>query len=299
MFERDVTKGPSSLGFSMKEALFYKKLDTGALECFLCPHHCRIHEDHRGLCGVRINKDGKLYSLNYGKISSIALDPIEKKPLYHFHPKTYILSVGTIGCNFACHFCQNWSISKNLNTPTQPLSCSDLIEKAKSVDSFGIAYTYNEPFIWYEYVYEAAQLAKKAGLANVLVTNGFVEREPLEEILPFIDAMNIDLKSIRDDFYRNICQGRLAPVLETIKRAKKSCHIELTNLIIPTLNDSDADLIDLVEWVYHEVGDEVPVHFSRYFPCYKMTIPPTPKETLQRAQDIAVKKLKYVYLGNI
>ncbi len=283
----------------MKEALFYKKLDGKALRCLLCPHSCHIQEGRHGLCGVRLNKEGKLYSINYGRVSSIALDPIEKKPLYHFHPKSYILSVGTQGCNFACQFCQNWSISKNLDVLTEPVSSLELIEKAKDAGSFGIAYTYNEPFIWYEFVYETVQLARKAGLANVLVTNGFVNQEPLEEILPFIDAMNIDLKSIRDDFYKKICQGRLEPVLKTIKRAKQACHIELTNLIIPTLNDSDDDLVDLVEWVYHELGDEVPLHFSRYFPCYKMSIPSTPKETLQKAQRIALKKLKYVYLGNI
>lgn len=283
----------------MKEALFYRKLNETTLECLLCPHFCHIRDGQRGLCGVRVNKGSKLYTSNYGNISSLALDPVEKKPLYHFHPGTQILSVGTIGCNFACHFCQNWGISKNLSAPTEFMPCADLIAEASQAHSFGIAYTYNEPFIWYEYVYEAAQLAKKAGLDNVLVTNGFVNNDPLERILPFIDAMNIDLKSIREEFYEKICHGRLAPVLETIKRAKKSCHVELTNLIIPTLNDSDEDLTALVDWIYGHLGDEVPLHFSRYFPCYKMEISPTPKETLLRAQEIALRKLKYVYLGNI
>ncbi|MFH1692575.1 MAG: AmmeMemoRadiSam system radical SAM enzyme [Candidatus Omnitrophota bacterium] len=283
----------------MKEALFYKKIKEDMVECLLCPHFCHICDGQTGICGVRINKGGTLYTANYGNISSLALDPIEKKPLYHFHPGERILSVGTVGCNFACRFCQNWNISKDVNSATEFMSCADLVTKASELHSFGIAYTYNEPFIWYEYVYEAAQLGKKAGLDNVLVTNGFVNLAPLEKILPFIDAMNIDLKSIQDDFYQKICHGRLNPVLETIKLAKKSCHVELTNLIVPTLNDSDQDLTDLVGWIYDNLGPAVPLHFSRYFPCYKMTLPPTPKETLLRAQKIALQKLKYVYLGNI
>lgn len=283
----------------MEEALFYRNLDEKNVECLLCPHDCHIQEGKSGICAVRVNKGGKLYTLNYGRISSLALDPIEKKPLYHFHPGHFILSAGTVGCNFSCPFCQNWSISKTIDARTEFLSPQELVAKAKEVKSFGIAYTYNEPFIWYEYVFKAAQAAKKAGLDNVLVTNGFVNQKPFEEILPLIDAMNIDLKSIRDDFYRKVCGGRLSPVLKTIAAAKQSCHVELTNLIIPTLNDSDEDLIDLVDWIYENIGDEVPLHFSRYFPCYKMTIPATPKETLQKAEKIARKKLKHVYLGNV
>jgi pyruvate formate lyase activating enzyme len=209
------------------------------------------------------------------------------------------LSAGTVGCNLSCLFCQNWSISKECQAPTESVSSAEIVDKARQLNSFGIAYTYNEPFIWYEFVLETARLARQAGLKNVLVTNGFVSPEPLKEILPLIDAMNIDLKSIRDEFYRKVCSGSVAPVLETIKTSCKSCHVELTNLIIPTLNDSEKDLTDLVDWVYENAGDSVPLHFSRYFPCYKMTIPPTPKETLLKAEEIARKKLKYVHLGNI
>lgn len=283
----------------MHEALYYEKLDNAKVKCRLCPHNCVIPEERRGICGVRINKGGTLFSEIYGEITSLALDPVEKKPLYHFHPGEYILSAGTKGCNLSCSFCQNWRISKNIDAPTEAVTPSGLVEKAVKSKSFGIAYTYNEPFIWYEFISDTARLAKKAALANVLVTNGFVNMPPLEGILPFIDAMNIDLKSFNDDFYRKTCGGRLDPVLETIKRSVRSCHVELTTLLIPTVNDSGEELERLVDWVYENAGEEVPLHFSRYFPCYKMDIPPTTMESLRRAERIAKKKLKYVYLGNV
>lgn len=283
----------------MHEALHYEKLEDIKVHCRLCPHNCVISEGKRGICGVRINNGGTLFSEVYGKITSIALDPVEKKPLYHFHPGEYILSVGTKGCNLCCSFCQNWQISKNISAPTEEITSEALIKKAKELGSFGIAYTYNEPFIWYEFVLDTARLAKKAGLSNVLVTNGFVNIPPLEGILPYIDAMNIDLKSFNDDFYKKTCGGRLQPVLETIKRSVRSCHVELTTLIIPTLNDSEEELTGLVDWVYKNAGEGTPLHLSRYFPCYKMTLPPTPVVSLERAERIAKKKLKHVYLGNI
>jgi pyruvate formate lyase activating enzyme len=282
----------------MKEALYYERNEGKTVTCRLCPHRCRIAVGRRGLCGVRENRAGVLFSMNYGRVSSIALDPVEKKPLYHFHPGEFILSVGSVGCNLSCLFCQNWSISKEVETPTQAMSADKIIAQAKRLGSFGIAYTYNEPFISYEFVLETAARTKEAGLKNVLVTNGYVAQEPLEEILPYIDAMNIDLKSIRDEFYRKVCGGRVAEVQRTIEAAAPRCHVELTNLIIPTLNDSEEDLRDLVDWVCDKAGAHVPLHFSRYFPCYKMTLPPTPRETLQKAQDIAKKRLKYVYVGN-
>ena len=282
-----------------KEALFYERLNDGKVKCNLCPHSCQIAEDKLGICGVRKNIRGKLFSLIYSEITSIALDPIEKIPLYHYHPVEFIISIGTKGCNLKCGFCQNASIYQDLNVPTQKISSEALIEKAKYMHSFGIAYTYNEPFIWYEFVLDTARLAKEKGIENVLVTNGFVNKEPLRDILPFIGAMNIDLKSIEDSFYRKVCKGALNPVLETIKEAKKYCHIELTNLIVPTLNDSEENLTRLVDWVYKNTGEDTPIHFSRYFPCYKFDIPPTSVVTLKLAEKIAKKKLKHVYLGNI
>jgi pyruvate formate lyase activating enzyme len=283
----------------MKEALYYDKLEGERVCCFLCPHFCRIKEGGIGFCGVRKNIGGALFSLNYGRVASIALDPVEKKPLYRFHPGEYVLSAGTVGCNLSCLFCQNWSLSKEVNAPTEAMTSEELIVKAKQLDSFGIAYTYNEPFIWYEFVVETAQKAREQGLKNVLVTNGYVTLEPLKKLLPYIDAMNIDIKSIRNEFYQKVCSGSVKEVLETIKTSAQHCHVELTNLIIPTLNDSEKDITDLTDWIYENCGEAVPLHFSRYFPCYKMTLPPTPKETLVRAEKIARKKLKYVYLGNI
>jgi pyruvate formate lyase activating enzyme len=283
----------------MKEALYYESLSERRVRCLLCPHNCIIFEDKTGFCGVRKNIGAKLYSLIYGQITSIALDPVEKKPLYHWHPGEFILSVGTKGCNFKCGFCQNWTISQNLDCPTEEVTSEYLVREAKRLNSFGIAYTYNEPFIGYEFVLDTARLAKKAGLENVLVTNGYINLEPLEELLPYVDAANIDLKSIEDSFYKNICKGSLNSVLEVIKRMHKACHVELTNLVIPTLNDKEANFIKLVDWIYENLGDSVPLHFSRYFPCYKFEIPPTPLKTLKRAEEIAKKKLKYVYLGNV
>jgi pyruvate formate lyase activating enzyme len=284
----------------MKEARYYEKLPARRVHCHLCPQECVISEGRRGACGVRINKEGTLYAETYGKTSSIALDPIEKKPIYNYHPGEYILSLGTKGCNLHCSFCQNWTISQDApQVPVKDITSEEVVKKAKESGSFGIAYTYNEPFIWYEFVLETAKVAKKSGLENVLVTNGYVNSPPLEEMLPFIGAMNIDLKSIDEDFYANICKGKLKPVLEAIKRSAKACHVELTNLIIPTLNDSEGSITRLVDWVHENVGSEVPLHFSRYFPCYKMDLPPTPLATLKMAEAIARKKLKYVYLGNV
>lgn len=283
----------------MKEALFYKNAGSGKLECLLCPHRCTISDGKKGACGVRVNKGGKLYSLNYAKVSSLALDPIEKKPLYRYHPGEFILSAGTVGCNLSCEFCQNWSISKVTDAHVESMAAEELVSQAKRSGSFGIAYTYNEPFIWYEFVYECAVLAKKEGLENVLVTNGYVMPEPLKEILPLIGAMNIDLKSSKDSFYKDVCSASLGPVQDTIRRVQKKCHVELTNLIIPDLNDSKEDITDLVDWVYDNLGSEVPLHLSRYFPNYKMMRPPTPLAVLEKAKEIASKKLKYVYLGNV
>jgi pyruvate formate lyase activating enzyme len=282
-----------------QEASYYKKIDAATVQCFLCPHECRIREGQAGFCGVRQNEGGKLEALNYGRVASVALDPIEKKPLYRYHGGETILSVGTVGCNLSCLFCQNWSISKEVQTPTEPMTSREVVAKAKELGSFGIAYTYNEPFMWFEFVLETARLARKEKLENVLVTNGYVNPRPLEELLPYIDAMNIDIKSMEDAFYRKVCSGSVAEVLATIKMSAKICHVELTNLIIPTLNDSDDHFKKLTDWIYENLGPDVPLHFSRYFPCYKMTLSPTPKATLERAAAIARKKLTHVYLGNI
>jgi len=281
------------------EAAFYRKLDSDSVQCVLCPRYCRISKEKTGFCGVRQNKGGKLYSLVYGKTTGVAVDPIEKKPLYHFHPREVIFSLGTRGCNLACTFCQNWHISQNPNAYLEEITSEEVVNEAARLKTCGIAYTYNEPFIWYEFVRDTAKLAKQRGLENVLVTNGYVNPQPLKEILPLISAMNIDLKALDDNFYKNICKGALTPVLDTIKTANQSCHIELTNLIIPTLNDSDENIEALSKWIHDNAGADTPLHLSRYFPCYELEIPPTPVETLKRAQSIAKKRLKFVYLGNV
>jgi len=211
-----------------------------------------------------------------------------------------VLSLGTIGCNFTCAFCQNWTISQaNIkDVQVEELSPEKAIELALKNNSPAICYTYSEPLIWYEYVLDTAKLAKENNLKNILVTNGFINREPLIKLLPFIDAMNIDLKSFRDSFYQKYCKGNLAPVLHTIELSKKYCHIEITNLIILGLNDSEEEIKEMVDWIY-SLDQKTPLHFSRYFPSYKMNIPATPISTLYKARDIAKKKLKYVYIGNI
>lgn len=282
----------------MKEALFYEKKENDKVQCFLCPHDCVISDDKTGICRVRINKGGTLYSAIYEEVTSISMDPIEKKPLYHFYPGSHILSIGTNGCNLRCSFCQNWSISQVENSGREKITSERLIVIAKKEKSIGIAYTYNEPFIWYEFVIETARTIKKNGLNNVLVTNGFINEKPLVELLPYIDAMNIDIKSIKDDFYKDVCKGRLNPVKRTIEISAKKCHIELTNLIIPGLNDTREEIQELVDWIA-SVDSEMPFHISKYFPQYRADNKETPEETLKMAEEIAKKKLKYVYIGNI
>jgi pyruvate formate lyase activating enzyme len=257
-----------------------------------------IGEGKSGFCRARINKDGRLFSSIYGETTSIALDPIEKKPLYHFFPTTQILSLGPLGCSFSCVFCQNWHISQDV-APTRYLSPDEVVRTAKEHSSIGIAYTYSEPLIWYEYVLDTSRTAREEGLKNVLVTNGYINEGPLQELLPFIDAMNLDIKSFNPEFYKRYCSGELGPVLKTAKIAKKMVLLEVTNLVIPTLNDGEEDIRGLVDWVAVELGRDTPLHFSRYFPHYKLKIEPTPISTLMRAWEIATQKLDYVYVGNI
>ncbi|MDD2444057.1 MAG: AmmeMemoRadiSam system radical SAM enzyme [Desulfotomaculaceae bacterium] len=285
----------------MREAMYYEKKEDNTVACLLCPHLCKIREGKSGICGVRQNKEGILFAINYGKVTSYGLDPIEKKPLYHFYPGSLILSFGSAGCNLGCEFCQNWQIAHGAPQSTD-FSPERVVEQARQealrgYSNIGIAYTYNEPFMWYEFVLDTARLAKKAGLKNVMVTNGFVREDPLREILPFIDAMNIDVKSFTDEFYRKTCKGRLAPVLRTVEIAHRECHVELTTLLVTGLNDSPEEIRRLVDWIA-SLDKEIPLHLSRYFPGYKLNLPATPLETLLQARDIAGEKLSYVYIGN-
>lgn len=288
----------------MKEAMFYEKGKFGGVHCFLCPHNCVIAQGELGICGVRKNLEGKLYSLNYERVAAMALDPIEKKPLMHFHPGSHILSVGSVGCNLKCPFCQNHEIARisMAESYTEVWTCQMLAEKAlqlKVRGNIGIAYTYNEPIIGYEYVYETAKLARDKGLYNVLVTNGYIGQEALGVLLPYIDAMNIDLKAFTEGFYKNVVKGRLKPVMETIARAAKSCHVEVTSLIIPDLNDCPEEMEEMCRWL-SAIDVEIPLHLSRYFPRYEMTEKkPTDYDSLARLAHIAGKYLKHVHLGNV
>ena len=280
-----------------KEALFWERREDGKIQCLLCPVGCVIAEGKVGVCMGRGNEGGTLYATNYGRLVSIAIDPIEKKPLYHFHPGTQVLSTGPNGCNMSCQQCQNWTISQE-ESPTEFAMPQDLVRIASGENSVGIAYTYTEPLIWYEYVLDTAKIARENDLANVLVTNGYIHEEPLKELLPHIDAMNVDLKSMDDDFYKKVCKGKLAPVLRTLELAHQNkIHLEITNLLIPTMNDSGEQIQKLVDFVA-DLSDRIPVHFSRYFPAYQMDLPPTPMESLQKAFLLAKRRLKYVFVGN-
>lgn len=279
------------------EASYYEPRENGKVKCLLCPNFCVIADGKRGTCMVRSNRGGTLYADGYGEVVSLAIDPIEKKPLYHFYPSKSILSTGPNGCNFRCGFCQNSEISQG-KVFTRFVSPEDMAGLAANDGSFGIAYTYTEPFIWFEYIRDTGKLVHERGLVNVLVSNGYVNEEPLRELLPIVDAMNIDIKSMRPDFYTKVCGGKLEDVLRTVEIASDFCHIEITNLIIPNYNDTDEDFEKLTDWIY-SVNQSIPLHFSRYFPHYKFTEPQTPAETIRRAFEIAKSKLNYVYIGNI
>lgn len=281
------------------KALWYRVHNANTIACLLCPRACLLKEGEYGSCQVRHVEHFELVTDTYGKITALANDPIEKKPLYHFYPGSRILSIGTFGCNFACTFCQNWRISQG-KPPTQDLSIRNLVRAAGQDSSIGVAFTYNEPSIWYEYITDAAPELKQKGHKVVLVTNGYIQPEPLEELLPFVDAMNIDLKSSRDDFYKHFCGGRLAPVLETIRRANASpnTHVEVTHLIVTGQNDRKEQIHDLINLVA-DINKDIPLHFSRYFPQHRYTQSATSTDFLQWAWDEAREKLSSVYLGNL
>ncbi len=280
----------------MAEARYWQSTAEGVL-CTLCPHACRLRADDVGLCGVRRNVHGRLAAEAYGRVSSVAMDPIEKKPLFHVLPGRQILSVGSAGCNFRCSFCQNWTISQQIPALSE-LPPARLIAQAGERSACGIAYTYNEPLVNFEYVLDCARGAREAGLLNVVVSNGYINPKPLAELLPVVDAWNIDLKSIRDDFYRSFCGGRLAPVLHTIRAAAAAGHVELTHLVVTGGNDREEDVSALVDWVA-ELSPEIPLHLSRYFPQYRWDAPPTPLPFLERALRTAKRKLAWVYAGNL
>ena len=272
------------------------------VQCEICPHHCNIEEGHVGLCKGRMNRDGKIISENYGKLTGFALDPIEKKPLYHFYPGSKILSVGSYGCNLKCPFCQNCDISMvgGGEIESAEISCEELTEKALELQSrgnIGIAYTYNEPLIGYEFVRDSASLAKKKGLKNVVVTNGYICEEPFKELLPIIDALNIDLKGFTESYYHKL-RGDLETVKRSIELAAKSCHVEVTTLIVPGENDTEEEMLSLSGWLAG-IRKDIPLHISRFFPRYQMQdVEATPITQVYRLAEIARGNLLYVLEGN-
>jgi len=290
----------------MKEASFYEKQEGKTVRCKLCRHHCIIGPGKRGICGVRENRDGILYSLVYAFPCSYHVDPIEKKPLFHFFPGSRAFSIATVGCNFQCLHCQNHDISQ-MPRDTQwvygeRMEPSEVVELAERSDCRSISYTYTEPTIFYEYALDIARLAKEKGIANNFVTNGYIEDEPLMTIRPYLDAANIDLKSFDASFYRKICKAELSAVLDTIRSYKRlGIWIELTTLVIPGHNDSDAELRSIARFIKDELGPETPWHVSAFYPTHKLQEPSrTRPETLARARGIGLNEgLRYVYEGNI
>jgi len=289
-----------------QEAMFYERLEDNKVHCCLCAHQCIISLSGFGICGVRQNIGGILYSLVYGEAIAANADPIEKKPLYHFLPGSLSYSIAAPGCNFKCGFCQNWQISQVSKTEPpdswgKRLSPSRIVAAAKSRNCLSIAYTYTEPTIFFEYAYETAKLAKEAGIYNVFVNNGYMSKDALDTILPYLDAANVDLKSFRDDFYKKICKARISPVLDSIRYMKKlGIWVEITTLIVPGQNDSEEELKDIARFIAG-VDENIPWHISRFHPDYEFTqYSSTPLEVLKKAENIGKSAgLRYIYLGNV
>ncbi|MEM5812900.1 MAG: AmmeMemoRadiSam system radical SAM enzyme [Candidatus Aenigmatarchaeota archaeon] len=292
----------------LKEALFWKELKNKIVQCQLCPRFCVINSNEKGFCRARKNIDGKLYSLVYGKVCSINIDPIEKKPLFMFAPSTKCLSFATVGCNLACQFCQNWEISQAQEVfgedmlPNEIVNTLDEINKKSSKKekiAQGVAYTYTEPTIMFEFAYETMKIAFKKGYYNVWVSNGYTNEEPIKLMAKYLHAINVDYKG-DEKFYKNICNASLEPVQNSLKLYKKlGIWIEITNLVIPGYNDSKDVILEMVRWIRENLGRETPLHFSAYYPAYKMHVMPTPVETLEKAAKIAEDYLDYVYIGNV
>jgi len=284
---------------------YWHKLDDGRIQCDVCPRDCKLHEGQRGLCFVRMCEDDQIVLTTYGRSSGFCVDPIEKKPLNHFYPGSSVLSFGTAGCNLACKFCQNWDISKSreFDRLCDEASPQAIAETAKSMGCTSAAFTYNDPVIFLEYAVDAARACHALGIRTVAVSAGYIHPEARVEFFAHMDAVNVDLKAFSDDFYHKLCVGHLQPVLDTLVYLKRETDvwIEITTLLIPDHNDSDAELTSLSEWVYKELGPDVPLHFSAFHPDWKMMdVPATPPGTLNRARQIAMNAgLHYVYVGNV
>lgn len=284
----------------MREALYARMMESGAVQCRLCPHFCVLEAGQKGFCRTRQNVGGTLMALNDDLVTAFHLDPIEKKPLYHFKPGSLILSVGSFGCNFACGFCQNHSISLGETYDRIQVSSRQLVRQARKVDiNIGLAYTYNEPTVFYELMLETAQAIREAGMVNVLVSNGYINPEPLEALIPWMDGANIDLKAFDNTFYRKYTRGTLPPVLETIRRLHAAhVHLEITHLLIQGFNDNIRSFVRMCEWIA-ALDPGIPFHVSRYYPAYKFSTHATDLRLIRHYAETAKKFLKYVYIGNV
>jgi len=295
----------------MKEALLYKKSKNKLVACQACNHYCKIADGKRGICGVRENQSGKLFSLVYGKIVATNVDPIEKKPFFHFLPGSSSLSIATVGCNFRCLFCQNADIAQaskegyffeKKEIPGENLTPEDIVNETLTLGLPSISYTYTEPTVFIEFALDTMKLARKKGLKNNWVTNGYMSKKGLKLVLPYLDAANVDLKGFSEEFYNKVCGAKLQPVLETLKAMKKAgVWVEVTTLVVPDRNDTKEHFLGTANFIAKEVGKETPWHISRFFPAYKLeSLPPTPLSALEQAYDIGKKAgLWYVYLGNV
>lgn len=288
-----------------KEAIFYKQLKDNKIQCLHCPHGCTVSIGERGFCRIKENNNGKFYNIVHENPCAIHIDPIEKKPFFHYMPATKSLSIATVGCNLRCKFCQNWQISQanpeDVNSIN--LSVEDIVNNAQKAKTPTIAYTYTEPLIFYEYALDIAVLARERGIKNIMHSNGFINNAPLKRFCKYLDAINIDLKGFTEEYYTNICSGNLNRVLDNLVFIKNETDIwiELTTLIVPSLNDNSEVLKRMCNWIVNNLGEDVPLHFSRFFPIYKLSsLPPTPISTLEKARKIANNSgLKYVYIGNL
>ena len=286
------------------EALYYNKMKDKEIQCVLCPRKCLVGDRERGYCGARENQKGTYYSLVYNRPCSIRPDPIEKKPFYHFLPGSQAYSLATAGCNMNCKYCQNWEISQARPEQVRSFSLSPeaCVLQARHYNCLSMAYTYTEPIIFWEYMADIARKARPAGIKNTMISAGFIEEQPLRDLLPLLDAVKIDLKAFSEDFYKDICRGRLEPVLHTLKIIKEmNVWLEIVYLVLPTLNDSEEEILALCQWLYRELGPQVPIHFTRFYPTYLMkNLPPTPVGTLEKLHKIALSQgLQYVYIGNV
>lgn len=290
----------------MKEAILYKTMDNGKVQCVACNHRCIIAQDQRGICGVRENCRGKLYTLNYGKTIAAHVDPIEKKPLYHFMPGTKVYSYAAVGCNFRCTWCQNWEISQspkpNNFIEGEEISPEEHVKRALDFGCPSIAYTYSEPTVFVEYAFDTMRLAEKKGLKNIWVTNGFMSRETIDVLLPYLDAANVDFKGPNDGVYEKYCGGTAEPIMENIKYLyRMGVHQEITTLLVPGVNDKPEQVEKIARFIAMELSPDVPWHISRFFPAWKMLDTPiTPIKTLEMAKEIGGKAgLKHIHMGNV